>query len=283
MRWLLTRDGARVRGMHLQESASDIALVMIHGFNASLTKSPNIRVTNAFRGRFGIVAVELRGHGYSPGRSTLGGMEIMEVQAGVDWARNLGYRYVVTIGFSMGAMAVVRHGGVLDGVDAVVSVSAPAFHGYRGTPPMRMLAFGVEHPVGRFIVQRVFGTHMVAPPWPDPFPLHPAEAAEHIPPTPFLVLHGFDDAFFPSEHPEAIVRGASRGAALAGVPDRTELWRAHYGHAEVAVPDAVMESIISWVRASVADSSGGVDGSRLTGAGGDDVVAQSNRVPVDEG
>ncbi|MCB0917980.1 MAG: alpha/beta fold hydrolase [Actinobacteria bacterium] len=257
MRWLMTLDGARVRGMHLAENDSDIAVVMIHGFNASLTRPQNIRVINGFRNEFAVVAVELRGHGHSPGRSTLGGMEIMEVQAGVDWARTLGYRKVVTIGFSMGAMAVVRHAGVLDGVDAVVSVSAPAFHGYRGTPPMRMLAFGVEHPVGRFVVQHVFGTRMMGPPWPDPYPLHPAEAAEHIPPTPFLVLHGFDDAFFPDEHPEAIVRGAAIGAELAGVPDNTELWRAHYGHAEVALPQAVMRSIGFWIRGAV---SAGADG-----------------------
>ncbi|MGC5412405.1 alpha/beta fold hydrolase, partial [Streptomyces sp. DT225] len=108
-----------------------------------------------------VVTFSFRGHGRSGGFSTVGDREVLDLAAAVAWARSLGHRRVVTVGFSMGGSVVLRHGALYaspaadDGVggaygsvpahggragartgahtDAVVSVSAPARWYYRGT------------------------------------------------------------------------------------------------------------------------------------------------------
>ncbi|MFN8125203.1 MAG: alpha/beta fold hydrolase [Candidatus Nanopelagicales bacterium] len=246
-RTLLTEDAVRIRAGHVPGPGGDAALVVAHGFNAGIGKAPNLRVVRILAERFPIVAPEFRGHGDSDGECTLGDKEILDLEAAVRWARTLGYSRIATVGFSMGASIVVRHAGLVGGVDAVVEVSGPAFWNYRGTPIMRMLHFGVENPLARQWLTRVMGTRVVEPPWPEPWPESPVEAAEHIPPTPFLVVHGTQDGFFPLEHPMAIANAAHTGAEARGVRDHTELWVEDFGHAEAAIETALLLRISDWL------------------------------------
>ena len=96
----------------------------------------------------GWLCFDFRGHGRSGGASTMGDKEIKDLDVVVRYARELGYQRVVTVGFSMGASIVLRHAGLLGGVDAVVSVSGPGRWYYRGTP-MRRVHWAVEHRAGR--------------------------------------------------------------------------------------------------------------------------------------
>jgi pimeloyl-ACP methyl ester carboxylesterase len=252
-RSLITSDGVRIRAVYsgpaspaLDDDATGV--VLAHGFSGSVDKERNRRILARFAAAVPAVAFDFRGHGRSEGLSTLGDREILDVEAAVGWARSIGLRTVVTVGFSMGAAVVVRHAGVVGGVDGVVAVSGPAFWNYRGTPIMRLLHFGVEHPLGRAWVRRGMGTRVIPPPWPTPWPMAPAEAAERIPPTPFLVVHGRVDPFFPDEHPRALIRGARLGADALGLDDyRPELWLEDFGHAEAAVDDATIDRIADWV------------------------------------
>lgn len=127
----------------------------------------------------------------------MGDLEIFDVEAAVRHARAIGYRRVVTVGFSMGGAVAVRHAGVLGGVDAVVSVSAPARWYYRGTRPMRQVHWAIERPVGRLAARLGKRTRIMKGVW-DPLPLAPYEAAAKISPVPLLVVHGDADRFFPS-------------------------------------------------------------------------------------
>lgn len=248
-RWLITSDGVRIRAEHVP-STGDLALVVVHGFAASMAKPVNRAVVDRLARHAAVIAVDLRGHGASKGTSTLGDLEVHDVVAAVRWARLLGYARVATVGFSMGAAVCVRHAGLCGGVDAVVAISGPAFWGYRGTPVMRRLHFGVEHPVGRVFVRHGMRTTVVPPPWPDPWPPSPAELARAIAPVPFLVVHGDVDPFFPDEHPRALAREAAAGAAERGVPDRTELWLRPFGHAEAAVSSGLLDEIAAWAAAA---------------------------------
>jgi pimeloyl-ACP methyl ester carboxylesterase len=250
-RWLVTDDGVRIAAqLHLQDTdgrVPDAGLVVAHGFSASMVKPPNRHIVQRFSRRFPVIAFDLRGHGRSDGESSLGGTEIEDVAAAVRWARVLGWRRVVTIGFSMGAAIVVRHAGLVGGVDGVVSVSGPAFWSYRGTPIMRRLHFGVEHPLGRVVVRHGMRTRVQPPPWPQPWPPSPQQAAAGIPPTPFLVVHGREDGFFPDEHPRALVAAADDASRAAGLADyAAQLWMADFGHAEAAIPDALLDDIADW-------------------------------------
>ena len=87
----------------------------------SLASAPG-RLTAVLNLTGGVIAIDFRGHGRSGGRSTVGDREVLDVDAAARHARHLGYRRVGLIGFSMGGAVVVRHAGLLGGVDAVVSV-----------------------------------------------------------------------------------------------------------------------------------------------------------------
>lgn len=244
---MLTDDDVRLRAAHAPGPGGDTAVVLAHGFNAGIDKVPNRQVATTLATRFPVVAVELRGHGRSGGLCTLGDKEVHDVEAAVRWARTLGYRRVATVGFSMGASIVVRHAGLVGGVDAVVEVSGPAFWNYRGTSIMRMLHFGVENPVARLWLTHVMRTRVIPPPWPEPWPASPVEAAALIPPIPFLVVHGTEDGFFPVEHPAALANAARAGAEERQVPDHTELWLRPFGHAEAAIPRDLLLRITDWL------------------------------------
>ena len=262
-RWLLTRDGVPVRAELVLSAASQppseqsMVLIVVHGFNASLDDDPNVAVALVLSQVCDVIAVELRGHGASRGQSTMGSREILEVDRAVAWARALGYGRVVTLGFSMGGAIVLRHAGILGGVEAVVSVSAPAFRHYRGTSVTRRLDFAVNHRLTRTILRHGLGTDIAKPPWSNPWPMSPGEAAERIGQTPLLVVHGRDDAFFPLEHARLIHRAhetARLAATEHGEPAnsvRSDLWvEDNFGHAEASASPELLRRIGYWAAAA---------------------------------
>ena len=96
----------------------------------------------------------------------------------------------------MGGAVVIRHAALYGGVDAVVSVSAPARWYYRGTVPMRRVHWVIERPAGRLAVRLARGTRVARTGW-DPVPEAPHEVAGRIAPVPFLIVHGDADPFLP--------------------------------------------------------------------------------------
>ena len=136
-----------------------------------------------------MVSFDFRGHGRSGGLSTLGDREIKDLDVAVRYARELGYRRIAAVGFSMGASVVMRYAGLVGGLDAAVSVSGPGHWYYRGTKPMRRVHFAVERRVGRAITRAWLKTRISPSGW-NPVPLPPDEAAAMISPIPLLVVHG---------------------------------------------------------------------------------------------
>lgn len=236
-RALTTSDGVRIDAVH-DAGPADLGIVVAHGFTGSWRR-PAVRRLSLVLSRYGgVVGFDFRGHGASGGASTVGDKEIHDVAAAVDWARDLGYRRVATVGFSMGSSAVVRHAGLLGGVDAVVAVSGPSRWYYRGTVPMRRVHWIVEQRLGRIVGRYVLGTRIAGGTW-EVIPEPPNVAVAKIAPVPLLVVHGDADTYFPVEHAEALY-------AAAGEPK--ELWIEHgMGHAENAVSDALAGRIGAWL------------------------------------
>ncbi len=221
--------------------AAGLCFVLAHGFSGSWRRPAVRRVARVLAGTGGVVSFDFRGHGRSSGRSTLGAAEVLDVAAAVGWARELGYRRVVTVGWSMGGSVVVRHAALHGGVDAVVSVSAPSRWHYRGTRPMRRLHWAVESPVGRLYTRYALRTRISAARW-DPVPESPVEVAGRIAPVPLLVVHGDTDAYFPVEHAQALYEAAA---------EPKELWvERGYGHAEAAADEALVRRIADWAAES---------------------------------
>lgn len=244
-----TADGERLDVLHLVRSSPspdplDLAAVVAHGFTGSFTRPAVRAVADALARHAGVVAVDQRGHGGSSGLTTMGDREVLDVDAAVAHARALGYRRVVTVGWSMGGSSVLRHAAlvgatvhghpVTERVDAVVSVSATSRWFVRDTAPMRRVHRLVETRTGRVAARRLLGVRIDPAGW-VVTPASPLELVAAIAPTPLLVVHGDRDHYFTLEHPRAL-------AAAAGEP--VELWEVPgFGHAEEGVTPELLDRL----------------------------------------
>ncbi len=246
VRTLPTNDGVPIEAVYLPPRSADpdyadLAFVVAHGFTGSWQRPSVWRIANRFAGSGGTVCFDFRGHGRSGGTSTLGDRETRDLAVAVAWARELGFKRIAAVGFSMGASVVLRHAGLAGeaaGLDAVVSVSGPGRWYYRGTTPMRRVHWAVEYPVGRLITRVALHTRVNHARW-NPVPVSPAEAAAMIAPVPLLVVHGDRDTYFPVDHAHQIYEAAG---------DPKELWILKgSGHAESATSNRLVDRIGRWV------------------------------------
>ncbi|NUR90998.1 MAG: alpha/beta fold hydrolase [Nonomuraea sp.] len=239
---LRTEDGIRIDAAHTPHPSLDLGIVVAHGFTGSWRERTARRIVHVLSGYGGVLALDFRGHGRSGGTTTVGDLEILDVEAAVRHARVIGYRKVAVVGFSMGAAVAVRHAGLRKDVDAVVAVSGPARWYYRGTKPMRQVHWAIERPVGRLAARIAKRTRITAGQW-DPIPMPPHEAVALIAPTPLLIVHGDADSFFPLEHAHQLYDAA-------GEPK--ELWiEPGYGHAESAATPELVRRIGKWISSNL--------------------------------
>ncbi len=237
-RTLVTDDGVPIDATHLPGDR-DLAIVMAHGFTLSWQRPAVWQVATRLNRSAGVVTFDFRGHGRSGGLSTMGDREIRDLDVAVAYARELEYRRVAAVGFSMGASVVVRYAGLVGGLDAAVSVSGPGRWYYRGTGPMRRVHWAVERRAGRLVTRTWLKTRVSPARW-DPVPVPPAEAAARIAPIPFLVVHGDQDPYFPVDHAHQLFEAAG---------DPKELWVVPgFGHAESAASDGLVDRIGRWVQ-----------------------------------
>src|SRR5580658_328782 len=106
---LVTDDGVPIDAIHLP-GHKDLAIIVAHGFTQSWQRPQVWRIANQFNRAAGVITFDFRGHGRSGGVSTLGDLEIKDLDAAVAYARQLGYARVAAVGFSMVASIVVRPG-----------------------------------------------------------------------------------------------------------------------------------------------------------------------------
>jgi pimeloyl-ACP methyl ester carboxylesterase len=238
---LVTKDGVTIDAMHLpppgRPEDRDLALVIVHGLTVSWHKPRVWNLVERFNAAAGVVTFDNRGHRRSGGLSTLGDKEIDDLDAAVRYARELGYRRVATIGFSMGGPVVLRHAALRGGSDAVVSVSGPARWYYRDTVPMKRVHLAAEWRLGRAFARYVLRTRIDPKAW-DPLPLSPTEAASRVSPVPTLIIHGDQDIYFPPDHGQTLYDAAKEPKELWLIPG--------FGHAERHTDDALIDRIAAW-------------------------------------
>ena len=239
---LVTEDGVPIEAIHLP-GERDLAIVVAHGFTLSWQRPAVWRIANRLNRMAGVITFDFRGHGRSGGLSTLGDREIYDLDVAVAYARELGYQRIATVGFSMGSSIVLRHAGLIGGLDAVVSVSGPGRWYYRGTEPMRRVHFAVEHRLGRFVTRRWLKTRISPEGW-KLVPVPPAEAAAQIAPVPLLIVHGDKDHYFPPEHARQLYLAAREPKEFWLLPGM--------GHAEAACSAELVDRIGAWVKRAAA-------------------------------
>jgi pimeloyl-ACP methyl ester carboxylesterase len=239
----------RLDGVHQEplDGGRELGIVLAHGFTGSWRRV-TVRAIAARLCRFGgVVSFDFRGHGRSGGRSTLGDREVLDVDAAVRAARELGYRRVATCGWSMGSSVVLRHAALHGGVDAVVAVSGPSRWFVRDTVPMRRVHWVVERRAGRMVARLLLRTRISSVRW-DPLPESPLEVVGRIAPTPLLLVHGDQDAYFAVDHARAL-------AERAGEP--TELWLVPgFGHAEGGATAELVDRIGTYLTTTTEPDAG---------------------------
>ena len=214
-----TRDGVRLVGTRVGDRGPTV--VFCHGLLGWHRKERIVRFVRALARRFVVYAIDLRGHGASGGLSTYGHREAEDVDAVVSLARReRSDAPLVTVGVSMGGVAVLRHAADLGGVDAVAAISAPArWDGHTSRAVRRMAWLGSTRAGGW--AARAAGVRL------SPLAAwerNPEELVERIAPTPLLIVHGRDDHFFDEEDAWRLYRRARE-------PKRLLLAR-RFGHAE---------------------------------------------------
>ena len=234
---LVTEDRVPIDVIHLPGTA-DLAIVVAHGFTLSWQRPHVWRIANRFNRVAGVLSFDFRGHGRSGGLSTLGDLEIKDLDVVVAYARELGYKRIAAVGFSMGASIVLRYAGLIGGLDAVVSVSGPGRWYYRGTERMRRVHLAVEHRLGRVVTRWLLKTRVSPRGW-EPVPVPPADAAARIAPVPLLIVHGDKDLYFPPEHARQLYMAAREPKELWLLPGM--------GHAEAATDSELVDRIARWI------------------------------------
>jgi uncharacterized protein len=249
---ITTADGVRLHGIHLCGGANPqvTALIHAHGFTHHTGHPATRRVSTALARNADVVAFDLRGHGRSGGRNTVGDRELLDVDAAVAWARAAGYPRVATVGFSLGAAVALRQAALgAHRPDAVIAVSGPARWYSRESAPMRQLHWVLEQPHGR-AVARLLGVRLDEP-W-AVVPPSPVEVVGAIAPTPLLLVHFAADPYFSAAHPGALA-SASGGHA--------ELWtEPGAGHGENGTDAALAGRIAAWAVAAAGRVNGPAEG-----------------------
>jgi pimeloyl-ACP methyl ester carboxylesterase len=216
----------------LGEAAGDTALVVVHGFMGYRSKPKARMLAEALSARYRVFAFDLRGHGQSGGACTGGAVEHLDVEAVAEHARRRGFKRVVTIGWSLGGIAVLRHAGTMGGIDGVIAISAPARWG-SDTKAVRRATWIFTSRLGRALAKGVLGTRIdLHLDMPDP----PVLAVAAIKDTPLLIVHGEDDHFFGADSARELFEAANDPKKLLLYP--------RFGHAEDGFSAAFARTLI---------------------------------------
>lgn len=210
------------------------AVVLVHGFSAGKDHPDVVGVAERLRGAgFHVVAHDGRGHGDSGGLCSLGDLERHDVEAAVAAVRDASDR-VVTLGASMGGIAVMRHAAEYSNVDGVVTVSAPARWELPASPKSMLAAVMTRTRAGRMVARRSLGVR-IDPVWADP--ACPEDVAARIS-VPMAVVHGEADRIVRPDNARSL-------SAVGTGPRRLELIPG-MGHAFHPLGTAPILESVAW-------------------------------------
>ncbi len=209
------------------------AVILCHGFGGNKNIRDFVALAQELSRFFTVYTFDFRGHGLSPGRSTFGYREVLDLTALVKLAREDGNRRVAAIGFSMGGVVAMRYAALYGGLDSITAISVPAdIHSARA-PGARLIRLLMGNPLGRAFTRMRYGVKVDGS-WGLQAP--PASLVHLIAPQPFTVIQGEDDFIFEVEQARELKRRAGDGCRLKTFPD--------FGHAEQGYGPRLVEYLL---------------------------------------
>jgi alpha-beta hydrolase superfamily lysophospholipase len=233
---LTTADGLELSGRRWMTSDTPSAtVVVVHGFSAS-AECPNVGAIASALGDDGldVITYDARGHGASPGESTLGDHERHDVAAAVAHARERTPN-VVLVGASMGAIAALRYAATDPQLAGVVSVSCPSRWRLPRNARGVLAAAMTRTSAGRRLTTRLSGVRVAAR-WTAPAP--PIALVPQLA-IPAVFIHGTADRFIAPRDAAELFEAAGEPRRLVVVPDM--------GHAFDPLGIEPVRAAVTWV------------------------------------
>lgn len=209
-------------------------VILCHGFGGNKNIRNFVALAQELSRLFTVYSFDFRGHGLSPGRSTFGYLEVLDLMAVVDLARSDGNHLLAALGFSMGGVVVLRYAALCGGLDSVLAISVPADIRKARAPGSLLIRLLMGNPLGRAFAARRYGVK-VDKAWKLGAP--PASFVHMIAPQPLTIIQGEDDYIFEPEQARELSRLAGEGCRLKVFPD--------FGHAEQGYSPRFLEYVES--------------------------------------
>ncbi len=205
------RDGVNVAGV-LLASGHDRLFIYCHGFLGGKNYGPVPRFVEMLGEEADAIAFDFRGHGESEGLCTLGEQEVLDLEAVVCHARELGYRRIVLVGSSMGGATVLQYGARDKDIAGVVTIGAFAHPGFTGLSELGLIL--ARYRIGRGLA-RIARRCTI---WPDLHLPSPLSAVHYISPRPLLMFHGQFDPLIPVSQARELYAAALEPKELVVIP-----------------------------------------------------------------
>jgi pimeloyl-ACP methyl ester carboxylesterase len=208
-------------------------VILCHGFGGNKNIRDFVALAQELSLEYCVYTFDFRGHGLSPGRSTFGYREVLDLKAVVDLAREDGNRSLAALGFSMGGVVVIRYAAFYKGLDSVIAVSVPADLATCRAPGARLIRLLMGNPLGRAIAGLRYKVKVDAS-WKKQAP--PAEVVHLVAPQPLTIIQGEDDFVFEVEQARELKRRAGNGCRLQTFSD--------FGHAEMGYGSRLVSCLL---------------------------------------
>ena len=216
-------DGLNLEGWWVPGDEPSRAVVLVHGLEGNKSGQQVLRTASVYsEAGYGVLMLDLRGHGESEGeRTTVGYQEVRDVRGALSWLeeeQGFGLGEVVLHGWSMGGATVLRSAPGT-GVAAAVEES-----GYADLPLLLRDRLPESSGLPSFFNPGIFLMAKLFLGF-DPWAVKPEEDAAKLSEegVPLLIIHSTDDEVVPFEHAEMLA---------AAYPD-AEFWEIQgYGHVE---------------------------------------------------
>lgn len=213
-----TSDSILLKGWWIPADTSDRTIILLHGHAGSMV--PDLKYApRLHEAGFNVMMFDFRAHGYSGGAvSSLGPLEIRDVQSAIQFAIEKGSKKIGLLGFSMGGRAAILSATRIQGVNAILADGAPPrlLRAVQQVLLLRQVPACFAWVIARVILlggSLLTGVNL--------FSHDPLTAARELRGIPVLIVQGGKDRFVDPKENRRMVASAGEGASLWVVPEAT--------------------------------------------------------------